>query len=753
MKNIFKPFILLMCLTAISIFSLIANPEEQRPPTDANIFGHVIDAETGEHLPFVNLLIKGTRIGTITDATGHYILTNLPPGNHILIAQSMGYGRSEVEFEAVKDQTIEVDIKLLPTGINLEEIVLTSSPTASGFRYQPDNVFMGEKLQRRSEPSFGEMLNGQPGVAMRSFGSAPARPVIRGMDGDRILVLENGERMGDISETSADHAISMDPLVASRLEVVRGPASLLYGSSALGGVINIMTTDIPDQWDPGITGVLSGQGATMNNMGAGFGRITYGDNNWATTARFAMRQSGNITTPEGELPGTSGQNYDGAMGWGINRDNLNGGLSLSLMNQVFEIPENIDNLNESVEIRAQRYSFQGRFGRDLAGKLFDQAQLRFNATHFFQQEVEIERLEDGIVDEEIELEYNQYAFSSTLTLQHKPVGILARGAVGFSFMGQALNIRGDDAYTPGESRVALAMFTFQEVPLSNQLRMQFGLRLDFQNSTALSNPVFPNIDLSRNTFNYSGSIGLNIRPNQALEIGGQFARSHRNPLVEELFADGAHLGAGVYERGNSDLNDEIGHGGDLFARLKLDFVELEVALFVNDFSNYIVFQPTGEIDPVSEYPIFEYVQGHARLHGGEISSAFRLAEGLTWQTGLDMVRGTRIIDVLPDENLPFIPPFRFNNQVEYDFNAGWVGASFMAVAKQDRVAPEEDITDGYSLLGFQAGYRLNFNGRHVFILRVENALNTSYRDHLSRIEDRNFVMPGRNVNLTYRWFF
>jgi iron complex outermembrane recepter protein len=753
MKPIKESIIFLLCLTAISTISVFANPEEQRPPTDANIFGHVIDAETGEHLPFVHLIIKGTRIGTITDATGHYILTNLPPGKHTLVASSMGYSRSEVEFEAIKDRTIEVDVKLVPTGIILEEIVLTSSPTASGFRYQPDNVFTGEKLQRRSEPSFGEMLNGQPGVAMRSFGSAPARPVIRGMDGDRILVLENGERMGDISETSADHAISMDPLVASRLEVVRGPASLLYGSSALGGVINLMTTDIPDQWDAGFTGVLSGQGATMNNMGAGFGRITYGDDSWATTARFAMRQSGNITTPDGEVPQTSMRNTDGALGWGIDNGNLNGGLSLSFFDQTFEIPEGIDDPDETIEIRARRYSFQGRFGRDIGGSFFDKAQLRFNATHFFQQEVEIETLEDGSTDEDIELEYDQYAFSSTLTLQHKPRGIFARGAVGFSFQGQGLNISGDEAYTPGEQRFSLATFTFQEIPLSNTLRLQAGIRLDFQNSRALSNEVFPDINLTRNTFNYSGSVGINLRPVDGVEIGGQFARSHRNPMVEELFADGAHLGAGVYEVGNPNLKDEIGHGGDLFLRWRTGILDFEAALFVNDFSNYIVFQPTGQTDDASGFPVFEYVEGMARLHGGEISAAFNLTEGLVYQTGIDIVRGRRIIDNQPNENLPFIPPFRFNNQLEYDFTKGWVGASFMAVAKQSRVAPEEDSTGGYSLLGFQAGYRLNFNGRHVIILRVENALDTKYRDHLSRIEDRNFVMPGRNINLTYRWFF
>jgi iron complex outermembrane recepter protein len=313
------------------------NPTDVRPRTDANVFGHVVDASTGEHLPFVNILIKGTRMGTITDASGHYILTNLPAGPLTILASSMGYALAEIEFEAELKTSKEVDIHLQPTSINLSGITLTASPTASGFRYQPDAVFMGEQIQRRSEPSFGEMLNGQPGVSMRSYGSEPARLVIRGMDGDRILVLENGERMGDISETSADHSISLDSLAASRVEVIRGPASLLYGASALGGVINLMTTDIPDQWDADISGVVSAQGATMNNMGAGFGRLTVGREKNAFTGRWAMRQAGDITTPEGIVSGTSMSNYDGALGWGFDNDKVNGGLSFSISDQAYEI--------------------------------------------------------------------------------------------------------------------------------------------------------------------------------------------------------------------------------------------------------------------------------------------------------------------------------------------------------------------------------------------------------------------------------
>lgn len=748
-----KIFLTVILIYVTGITSLMANPTDQRPVTDANIFGHVIDAKTGEHLPFVNLLIKGTRIGTFTDASGHYLLTNLPEGRHVLQVQSIGYAPAEVAIEAIAKTTREVDIKLSPTSINISEIVLTASPTASGFRYQPDAVFMGEQIQRRAEPSFGEMLNGQPGVAMRSFGSAPARPVIRGMDGDRILVLENGERMGDISETSADHSISLDPLVASRVEVIRGPASLLYGSSALGGVINLMTTDIPDQWDEGISGVVSGQAATMNNMGAGFGRLTYGGDRNAFSARMAMRQSGDITTPEGRIPNTAMKNYDGALGWGMQRDRINGGLSFSLSDQAFGIPESIDIPEENVEIRAQRMALQGRLGGKLAGSWFDQAQLRFNATRFQQQEVQITRPEGGLSHETTGLEYNQNAFSSTLTLQHKPTGIFDRGALGFSFNGQKLNISGIDAYTPGEQRVTLATFTFQEIPLSYTTRMQFGVRLDFQNSTALKNEVFPNADLTRNAFNYSGSIGLNVRPFEGLEIGGQIARSHRNPMIEELFAEGVHLGAGVYEMGNPELKDEIGHGADMFINYRKGNFDIEVTGFVNEFSNYIILQPSGTVHEPTGYPIFTYAEGESVLFGSEISLGWQLAKRVRLQSGTDWVRGIRRIGGGPDENLPFIPPFRFNNEIEYDFTRGWLGAGYMAVSRQGKVAPGEAATDGYSLLNLQAGYRINQPGRHVFILKVQNALNTKYRDHLSRIEDRNFVMPGRNINLTYRWFF
>ena len=736
-----------LSILLLSNINAIEKGTEQPTGTDANIFGHVIDRETDEHIPFINVIIDGTRIGTTTDASGHYMLTNLPVGEHTLIVKGMGFEPDTVNFEIEEDQTKEINIKLEYTGVELDEVVLTASPTASGFRYQPDQSFIGEELQRRSEVSFGEMLDGEPGIAMRSMGPTPSRPVIRGLGGDRILILQDGERMGDIAETAPDHAISLDPLAASRVEVVRGPASLLYGSSALGGVINVMTSDIPEEWTHGSTGVLSAQGATVNNMGAGFGRFTHGNEKWAATGRMSYKSAGNVNTPIGEIPSTSLQNYDGALGFGFENEKVNGGFAVSMGNQTFELPEEgaIEDDDETVEIRADRQLLQGRLNFKISD-FFDKAQLRFNSSRFFQEEVEIE---EGV--EEKEIEFEKYNVSSTLTAQHQARGIFDRGAIGLSLQGHNMDVGGHEAYTPGEDRYTMALFTFQEVPLSGMLRLQIGARLDYQNTTAVPNELFPDIDKSRDALNYSGSVGLNIRPSEGIEIGAQFARSHRNPSTEELFADGPHIGAGVYEAGYINLKDEIGHGGDLFIKWNNGKFSGEIAGFINHFQNFIIFDPSGETDEESGYHIFNYLGDEARLMGGEVLFRWELIDGLEWGAGVDYVNGKRCGEVT--EYLPYIPPFRFKTELEYDYGNGWVATKINSAANKTNLAEHEEQTDGYTIIGAQAGYRIDHGGRHVIILRAENILDNEYRNHLSRIGDRNIPMPGRNFNLAYRYYF
>ncbi|HMM11122.1 MAG TPA: TonB-dependent receptor [Bacteroidales bacterium] len=732
---------------------VIAGETPQRLRTDANIFGHVVDAKTGEHLPFINMIIKGTRMGTMTDASGHYILANLPPGEHILIVSALGYRQAQVSFEAVAGKSRELNISLEPEAVELQEVVLSASPTASGFRYRPDAVLLGEMLQRKSEVSFGEILNGQAGLAMRSMGSAPGRPVIRGLGGDRMLMLENGERMGDVAETSADHAISLDPMAASRIEIVRGPAGLLYGPSALGGVVNVLTSDIPDQQGGQSGGMIALHGASVNRMGAAFGRYTLARNNSAYTARLALRRGGNIRTPQGELPGTSLNNLDASAGWATENQYGTGGLSISANSQQYEIPDKIDIEGERVEIRTNRQNLQGRWNGNTE-RFFDRYQLRLNVVNFGQHEVEIsEPPATGQYQETVGLSYNQTGMSSTMTMQHKAFSFFDRGAVGMNVQMRRLNISGGKAFTPGEIRHNAGLFTFQEIPLSNKFRLQAGLRADLQYLRALPNDRFSKADDERLKLNFTGAFGFNHRPLEGWEIGAQFARSHRNPSITELYANGPHVGAGTYEIGNPNLRDEVGHGADMFIRFERKAHKAEIALFLNYFRNFISFEPMGVIDPATGYPIFSYQGREARLTGGEFQYSTLLTNGLELALVADYVHGAMRPDQPGWQPLPGIPPFRFSAALDYEHKFWWIGLKMQSAATQDRVAPDEDVTTGYTLLGWHGGIRMNKAGRHVVGLRLDNALNTSYRDHLSQVENRGFPMPGRNFSVTYRWYF
>jgi len=706
------------------------------------IRGTITEASTGQPLAGVSVLLNDTQRGTITDARGQFEIDRISFGTHTITVRSVGYTTRQIQVVVPSES---LDIVLRRSIIDFDEVVVTSSPTGSGVSYQPDRAFTGEDLNRRRDVSIAQMLDGEPGVSMRSFGPAPARPVIRGFDGERILVLENGERMGDIAESSSDHLTALDPQALARLEVVRGPASLLYGTSALGGVINMITRDVPADWQPGVNGNLSMNASSVNDMYSGFARISAGGEHHAVTARGSYRNAGDLRTPQGRLSGSDLENVEGSVGYGFRSTTAQGGFSVMGLQSMYGIPDGDGDPDERIEIRLNRVATQGNVDVQRDG-FFDKIQLKFHASSFIQDEVAIE-FENGIADEDIELSYDQRAYSVSAYIQHKAFGIFDRGVIGFNINGRVLDVGGDEAYTPGEQFINPAVFIFQELPISEQLRLQFGARLDYRYLQARSNAAYPGIDESREHLNMAGSVGMNFRPTNRTELGVQIARAHRYPTAEELFSDGAHLGAGAYEIGDATLSPETGYGFDAFMRYRLGFVEMEVAGFVNFINQFIAFQPTGQTDVASGLPVFQYSGTDARLMGGEIQLAARLSPEWVVTAGADYVHGTQIRDTT--EPLPFMPPFRVRVAAEYTKDRFWSGLTVRQTARQGRVAPEEDQTGGYTLVNLNAGYRFGQNQVHRLVLRGENIFNVTYRDHLSRVEDRQAFMPARNISLVY----
>ncbi len=714
--------------------------------------GEIRNAESGEPIPGATVLLEGINRGAAADNEGRFEFYNLQPGTYQIAVQAVGYVTLKQSIEHPHDGYLKLELRVAV--FEVEDVIVTSSPVGRNIQYQPAQAYNIQQMQDRQASSIGEILDGEPGIAMRSFGPAPARPVIRGFDGDRLLVLENGERMGDLSNTAHDHSVVMDPLVPDRIEVVRGPASLLYGSSALGGVVNIITSDIPREWDSGSSGTAALEGATMNDALSGFGRYQYGGDNWAATGRLSYRGAGDLKTPEGRLPGTFIQNFDGAAGAGYRSENFNAGFSFSAIDHNYGLPEGIDDPDEEAEIKLDQQTLQGR--AEWSGdRFFDRIELRLHGSRLFQQEIETGYEADGTADEDIELEFLQYAANATLTFRHKPVGFFDEGIIGVNSHIRGLEVGGDEIFTPGIDNRSLAFFTFHEIPLSSMARFQFGIRGETHSIETRPNIDFPDFDESRSSRALSGSVGLNLRPVPGLELGAQMARAHRFPILEELFADGVHFGAGVFERGNPDLKTETGHGSDLFIRWGNNRIRAELAGFYYRISDFVAFEPAGEVfvdDRDRTWDIFEYRAREAEMLGGEAQLSVSITNQLQVGATLDYVRGSRVDTNSP---LPTMPPLRARFTTRYDAGSWWMGGSIRIVDEQTRVVAEELPTDGYMLIDLNTGIRFDANGSHRLSLRVDNLADTLYRDHLSRVDRTEFGSPmaGRNVRLSYRFTF
>jgi iron complex outermembrane recepter protein len=708
--------------------------------------GLIVDASTHEPIPGATVVVAGVGVATATDDHGRFRLLNLPDGPHNLQVRHVAYQGANVTVDLPADS--EIRIELHPVVYGSDEVIVTATVGATA-RYQAAQAFDAETLQRSAGIGLGEMLDGAPGVAMRSFGPVPSRPVIRGLDGDRILVLENGERMGDLAETAPDHAVGMDMLAIDRVEIVRGPASLLYGSSALGGVINLFSEDIPRSWTRGTSGSALMHGASVNRLGAGSMRIVHGAENWAAAGRLSVRGAGEMMTPEGLLPGTFLRSYSGAVGASHRTGDRRIGLSATTLGSTYGLPEALDDPDESVEIRMWRTNVSGLAQWERTGP-FEAVEFRVSATAYGHDEVEIE-FENGVVEEDLELSFHQKSVTATLTARHGGLGLLSGGAIGTHFAYRTIDVGGDESLTPDGRSLNAAIFALEEIPLTSALRVSAGGRYEYQWLEISPNDRFPSARGTRDAHTFSGAAGLNLRPLANVELGAQVARAFRTPRLEELHSDAAHIGAGAYEIGNPHLRNEVSTGADAFLVMNLGRSTLELSAFTNYIRDFVIYQPTGEIHGPSGLPIIEYEADNAHLVGGELRFITPLVGHLTADLSADVVRGTR--RGMTAEPLPFIPPVRSRIAFAYDDGTWFAGTTVRLAATQSRVAPGEDPTPGYAIIGAEFLHRIHAGNVHVVGLRLDNVTNRLYRDHLSRIEERDAPMPGRNINLTYRWIF
>jgi len=708
------------------------------------IEGAVRSAVTDRPLAGALVRLVGTGRETVTRGNGLFGFDDLRAGTYTLRVERLGHATVEREIE-IRQNPPPILVELEESALALEGLVVTGTVSAreADEAIRPVNVLRAEELQRNLQTTIAATLAGEPGLSMTSMGPATARPVIRGMSGDRLLVLEDGNRVNDVSNSGPDHAVSLDPMSARRIEVVRGPGAILYGSNAIGGVVNVIRDEIPSQVPEQFSGTVTAQGRSINSeLTSAVQARTALTERIPFRVEFGGSTSGDLGTPLGNLDNTGTESWSAGAGasW-VGGQGYFGGAVLTRRND-YGLPGGFTGGHpEGVNIESERHSFKLRARHRPVDRLIES--LEADASYSYYEHTEIEP------PDILGTFFSRETLNGDLLARHGEFGPLSAGAVGARVSRERFGF-GGSVFTPDTDRTSAGIFVYEEVDLE-PVRLEAGLRYDWTRTTPeAADPDSDIGDVRERRFgSLSGSIGLVVTPAHGFNLGVSLSRAFRTPDVNELFSEGPHLAAYSFEVGNPSLDEEIGTGVDVFARVHGDQFHAEVTGFVNDLSGYVYARDTGELSRV-RLPIYQFVGEDARFMGLEAAAEWAVSGPLKLEASGSYVRGT-IVDT--DEPLPLVPPLQGHAAIAWEPADWFLRAEGDFAAEQDRVGEFEETTDGYAVLGLSTGVRLTLGGRlHVVTLGIENVTDEEYRNHLSRVKE---ILPeaGRGLKLTYRVVF
>jgi iron complex outermembrane receptor protein len=734
----------LACLFLLLIVGLRA-PEglaqSTSPAATPDLQGRVVAGETKTPLPGVTVTIEGRSAVAVTDENGAFSIA-APPATIIhLKAAAPGFLPVRVEVNtgagpAPLELVMQDDLHYA------EAVTVGPAPRDPFESYQPTSVLSGQELSLKTQGSLGGLLKNEPGVSERSLGPGPSRPVIRGQDGDRVLVLQNSQRTGDLSSQSGDHGVTINPAAATQVEVVRGPATLLYGANAIGGLVNVISNQIPTQAVTRTVGNSQVDLATNGGEAAVAGDMTVGNGTWAMNLGGSGRRSSDYETPEGTVENTQSRGAFASVGVSRTSQNAYLGAGVQIDDTKYGVPV-IEEGAISLTPRRQVYGGRGE-ARNLSG-LFSSVRGSL-AYHRYRHE--------ELVGTIVGTEFRNDLVDVDVRATHREIGKMT-GTVGVSGYARTFDSIGEEALSPRVEQDVYSAFSYQEVAWPHA-KLQFGGRFDHAGYA-------PDGGLRARTFNnVSFSVGSLLRPNEKSTLALSFARAARNPALEELYFFGLHAGNFSFEIGNPNLDSEVAYGLDVSYRARLSRLSAEVTYFNNQIQNYIFRSPVGEAEfaarfgagesdgggamPEETLPIIEFVGRDARLQGVEAHADLDITAGLHLEFGVDTVHGS-----LRDsgEPLPRIPPVRFTGGVQYHRDALQVGAQVVSALEQDRVYGSETTTPGYATLRLFGAYSLQA-GRllHTFSARLDNVTDELYRNHLSLVKD---VVPEMGRNFRVVW--
>ncbi len=622
-------------------------------------------------------------------------------------------------------------------------------------------MLAGEELHRLGQATLGETLSSVPGVSSTYYGPGASRPVIRGLGGDRVRVLDNGVGTLDASSVSPDHNTAVEPLFASRIEILRGPSTLLYGSSAIGGAVNVIDNAIPDTAPAGAAhgaaelrfGGAGHERAGVVSVGGGQGAFS-GQLNLLTQRTRDLRIPGvariDDDAPAAQLrnalPGSASDTFSGSLGGSVFWKTGHAGAALSRYETDYGVPTGE---TPATNIRLRRTRLDLAAETTQAFGVFRGAKARLGLGDYTHSELSGSKVNTTFTND---------AWEGRLELPHAPIGDVT-GTIGVQAARSDFSAQGEEVVTPASLTQSAAFFALEELKLGQHATLQFGGRYEGQSvrlgevdSTLPRVPGYAARSGQRKKFGgASGSLGLVVYPAKDWAIAAAIATSERLPTAQELFSNGPHGGTGAYEVGTSGLGRERATGLDVSLRRRAGFVTGSVGGFVNRFRGYIFEREL----PLAAIPVannedgltpYQFVATNAEFRGGEAELLFHLVEKEPYRLHLELsADSVRATDTKANQPLPRIPPFRHGARLSFEDGRWHVVLEARRAAPQSRVATTETYTPGYTLLNASVSFLIPMHRVSCEIFaRGRNLANAEAREHGSFLKE--FApLPGRGV--------
>ncbi|PWK52979.1 TonB-dependent receptor domain-containing protein [Pleionea mediterranea] len=711
-----------------------------------------------------------------TDQQGNFSL-NLPAGRYTIDIEA---GSRDHFHQTISVTGDSQRVQLHLDANHQRKIVITANPLEHTKldMATPAIVLSGDELIMKRSSTIGDMLQLQPGMSVSSFGPAVSRPVIRGLSGGRVLMTSNQMTVQDASTNSADHDVSLEPLLADQIEVLKGPSTLLYGSGAIGGVVNVTDKRINPEGADGVSGGVElrlGDSATseesivatLNGGNSSFAwhidafSSDYGDLEIPGFAEseYLHEAEGHEEEHEGEehegeeheeheeeafgvLENSRSESTGGSFGATWNGEWGYFGVSVNAIDKFYGVPGHAHHEEEHeegegeeehgeegvfIDLEQTRWDIQSEFNNPVSG--IDSWFIGWSMTDY--QHVELEGDEQGTVFENEATELRSY-------MKHRAMNDW-EGIFGVQLTQRDFSAIGEEAFVPPSDSNMRAFFVVEEKRFGDY-KIELGARLGYQ-----SIKVNEFGEESFDTLSYSAGSVYDLTDSQKLAIN--LAHAERAPTVEELYSFGEHAATQTFERGNPNLDKEVSHNLDVSWRFNGNTWSGEINAYWNKFHDFIFGQyreNTGFVTDLNgqsvaieeDLPIIFYAQDNASIRGIEIQADTMIVDNDVFGLKLGLMADFIEAEFEDGAYVPRIPPLKYGFNLQFSQNAFTADLSWTHYADQTHIGQGELPTDGFNILDLELGYRIvNDNHDAMIFLRGKNLLDEEARDHASFLKD------------------